>query len=80
MAPEDPQSVWMIRQQCIFCGESIEDGQPRTAILMFDADDEIIQYQLDAHLRCVKGAAHPAMAERVDPTFFKRMDRRRPNR
>lgn len=44
---------------------------------MYGSEDEIVQYQLDAHLECVRSAAHPAMAERVDPAFFDRYKKSR---
>jgi hypothetical protein len=57
-------------QRCVFCNEIIEQGDARAAILMFDSDEEIKQYQLDAHLNCLRQGAHPEMVERVDPAFF----------
>jgi hypothetical protein len=44
---------------------------------MFAPEDETISYQLEAHLDCLRRAAHPAMAERVDPAFFERFKRSR---
>jgi hypothetical protein len=44
---------------------------------MFAPGDETISYQLDAHLDCLRHAAHPAMVERVDPEFFERFKRSR---
>jgi hypothetical protein len=67
--------VWTVRHQCILCNEAIADDAPRTTILMFAPEDETISYQLDAHLDCMRRAAHPAMAERVDPAFFERIKR-----
>jgi hypothetical protein len=66
-----------VRHQCILCNEGIADDAPRTAILMFAPGDETISYQLDAHLDCLRHAAHPAMVERVDPEFFERFKRSR---
>jgi hypothetical protein len=71
---EQPQQfVWKVgRPHCILCNEGIEHGVARAALLMFASDDEIVTYQLDAHLECLRKVAHPAMAERVDPAFFER--------
>jgi hypothetical protein len=72
---ESERFVKVIRHQCILCSEAIADDAPRTAILMFAPEDESISYQLDAHLDCLRRAAHPAFAERVDPAFFERFKR-----
>jgi hypothetical protein len=64
-----------IVQRCVLCNEIIEQEDARAAILMFKPPDEIESNQLDAHLRCLQQAAHPAMLERFNPTFF---DPRRP--
>ena len=72
---DKPPSVLRIEQRCTLCNEGIESGQSRAAIIMFESDDKVVSYQLDAHLDCLRRAAHPAMAERVDPAFFKRFNR-----
>jgi hypothetical protein len=69
--------VKTIGHHCILCSEGIADDAARTTVLMFAPDDETISYQLDAHLDCMRRAAHPAMAERVDPAFFERFKRSR---
>jgi hypothetical protein len=74
---EDKPSVLRIGQRCTLCNERIASGQSRAAILMFESDDEVVSYQLDAHLDCLQRVAHPAMAERVDPALFKRFKRGR---
>jgi hypothetical protein len=76
--PENTPSLLAVSHVCVLCNERIESDQSRAAILMFGAADEVVQYQLDAHLNCLRRAAHPAIAERVDPTFFERFKGRRP--
>ena len=41
------------------------DG-PRAGIHIFDPRKANVQYQLDAHIDCLRNAAHPSMAPRVD--------------
>jgi hypothetical protein len=72
---ESERFVKVIRHQCILCSDRIADDAPRAAILMFAAEDETISYQLDAHLDCLRRAAHPTLSERVDPAFFERYKR-----
>jgi hypothetical protein len=69
-----PQALRIV-QRCIFCNEIIEQEDARAAILMSEPDEPTKQSQLDAHLNCVRRAAHLEMVERVDQAFF---DRPRP--
>jgi hypothetical protein len=64
MEPEP--SILAIHQFCIFCNEAIDRGQPRATIHTMTGDRKISPTQLDAHLSCVKQAAHREMIERID--------------
>jgi hypothetical protein len=62
----DPKPVLRIGPLCLFCTAMLDADGPRAAIKMFDPKGPGFVYQLDAHIECLRQAAHPNMAERVD--------------
>ena len=62
----DGQEILRIGQVCLFFTAMLDAESPRAAVQMFDPKNPGFMYQLDAHVECLRQAAHPDMAARVD--------------